>query len=178
MSSYLLKSKMDSDYFAQELFGKLIGKENPIFLCVGSSRCVGDCLGPIVGELLTKKYNINAMVYGNLDNNITVNNIDNYVSFIKKEHPSSPIIIVDSSVGNEDEVGLVKFSQGGIIPAGYIQERKQILGDFGITSVVNTVGISQLIFLKGTTLKIIWKLGAFIAESVNKFMVKKAEFSF
>jgi len=178
MSSYLLSSKMDSNNFAQDLFIKLTNKETPVFLCIGSSRCVGDCLGPIVGELLTKKYNVNTTVYDNLDNNITSKNIDNYVSFIRREHPISPIIIVDSAVGSEDEIGLVKFSQGGIIPAGYTKERKQILGDFGITSIVNTVGINQLLFLKGTTLKIIWKLGSFIAESINKFMVKKTNFSF
>lgn len=173
MASYLLKEKMDSDQLSQEIFGKLLGKENPVFICIGSSRCVGDCLGPIVGELLIKKYNINALVYGNLDNNITCSNLDSYVSFARKEHPFSPIILVDSSVGNEEDIGLVRFSQGGIIPAGYLGERQQILGDYGITSVINTTGTSQLLFLKGTTIKIVWRLGSFIAEAINKFIKKR-----
>lgn len=172
MSYYPLKEKMDSNQLSNDLLKNLIGKSQPVFLCVGSSRCVSDCLGPIVGELLIKKYNISAFVYGNMDTNVTVKNIDEFVSFIRKEHPLSPIVLIDSSVGNEDEVGMVKFCKGGVIPGGYTHQRTQILGDYSLTSIVTTTGTDQLIFLRSTTLKMVWKTSLFIADAISKFLNK------
>ena len=36
----------------------------PVILCIGTDKVPGDSLGPVVGDLLIMKYNIDAFVYG------------------------------------------------------------------------------------------------------------------
>lgn len=43
---------------------------NAILLCIGTDLVIGDCLGPIVGEILINR-NVNAYVYGTLTRPVT-----------------------------------------------------------------------------------------------------------
>ena len=62
---------------AMNIVNELLCSENkPVFLCVGSDKVLGDCVGAYTGELLSKKYHINAFVYGNLDNSVNANNLE------------------------------------------------------------------------------------------------------
>ena len=96
----------------------LIRHEKPVFLCVGTEKVVGDSVGVLVGEMLTKKYGINGYIYGNFDENITAKNINEIIKKIKINHPNSPIVVVDGILGDLTEVGQVKFYPQGVSPAG------------------------------------------------------------
>ena len=63
----------------------------PIVLCIGSDRVTGDCLGPIVGQMLTER-KANAYVYGTLDRPVTALNLKDAIAHISK--------------GNSDKMGL------------------------------------------------------------------------
>ena len=78
--------------FAYSLLNKLRGKEMPVFLCVGSDKFVCDCLAPIVAEMLTKKYNIPAYVYGGLDYNINASNLTQAKNYIETIHSTQGFI--------------------------------------------------------------------------------------
>ena len=56
---------------------------NKVIICIGTSKCIGDSLGPLVGENLYNRINkSNIYVFGNLKNNITYQNIDAVLSKI------------------------------------------------------------------------------------------------
>ena len=71
-----------------------------VFLCIGTDRIIGDCLGPLVGTMLQEKlekYNVfNINIYGNLKENICYTNIQNILKIINQKHQNACIIVVDA----------------------------------------------------------------------------------
>ena len=62
---------------------ELYNKNNKVFLCIGTNKCIGDSLGPKIGEILNEKlYNNNIYVIGNLRENINYSNIFNTLNKI------------------------------------------------------------------------------------------------
>ena len=69
---------------------------NKIILCIGTSKCIGDSMGPMVGEYLYNNINKKGIyVYGNLKNNITYQNIDSILNKINKHLNNSYIVVID-----------------------------------------------------------------------------------
>lgn len=147
--------------FAYSIFCKLNGKEKPVFLCVGSDKFICDSLAPIVGEFLTKKYNINAYVYGGLDYNINASNLNLAINYIETEHPRSQIILIDATLG--DNVGKVIVSNGSFAGLGKILPIRKY-GDFSILGVVGNKG--RNFELNSTRLNLVVKLSKFIAKGI------------
>lgn len=139
----------------------------PIFMCVGTSKVVADCIGPLVGHLLTEKYNISTFVYGNLKNNITLDNVNFYYDFIKNTHKNSKIYVIDSALGELENVGLVKFNKGAIYLGGHFTQNNPLVGHYNLLGVINTTGVNSLLFLKNTKLNTCLKMAHYIAASIN-----------
>ena len=139
--------------------------EKPVFLCVGSDKVIGDSVGVLVGELLSKKYQINGYVYGNLDNCVTARNLDNTIYEIKKTHPYSPIVVVDGVLGETHEIGSVKYYPYPSIPGG-VYNKGTLVGDYSILGVVDVKGIDSLSLIKSVKLTNVIKMAEFIAESI------------
>lgn len=110
-------------------------RQKPVILCVGTQKVSGDMLGPMVGSILTEKYNINSYVYGTLNNPVNGLNIEEYISFIKKIHSKSLIITVDAAMGLKNEVGLVKLKKDGIVAGAAFGRKKKTIG-IGLVGVV------------------------------------------
>lgn len=149
LSSFLLKSK-----------------EKPIFLCVGTDKVVGDLVGVIVGELLSKKYHPNAYVYGNLDYAVTNKNIPIVVEYLKQNYPQNPVIVIDGICGETHELKHIKAYEHGCVPGGEFGFGVPV-GDYSILGVVDVKGIDKLGFLKSVKLKTVVGIAEFIAESIN-----------
>ena len=74
---------------------------NKIILCIGTSDCIGDSLGPMVGEHLYNNINkSNIYIYGNLKNNITYKNINIILNKLNTQIKRHYIILVDSALSN------------------------------------------------------------------------------
>lgn len=151
--------------------------KKPVFVCLGTTKVLGDCLGPIVGELLTKKYSICNYVYGNLAQNITQKNISDYFCFIKAKHPKTPIYVIDACLGDLTAVGYVNFKSGAIYTNGTLTNKRELTdndnatsvyhyGDYNLTACVNTVGINSLLFLKTIKLNSVLECAEFIAKAI------------
>ena len=57
-----------------------------VFLCIGSDRVTGDCLGPYIGHLLTPHETGHIFVYGTLSSPVHALNLEKISSVIKKFH--------------------------------------------------------------------------------------------
>lgn len=155
----------DCKKFALELYGKLRKDIRPVFLCVGSDKFVCDSMAPIVGEMLTKKYNINAFVYGGLDFNINSHNLITAVNYIESEHPYSQIILIDATLGND--VGSVELTSGTFAGMGRLLPIKKI----GTFSILGIVGKKEKSFnLNSTSLNVVYSLSKFISKGIAMAM--------
>ena len=59
-----------------------------VFLCIGSDRVTGDCLGPYIGHLLTPHETGHIFVYGTLSSPVHALNLEKISSLIKKFCPN------------------------------------------------------------------------------------------
>ena len=150
-----------------EISNIMLNSKTPVvFLCVGSDRIVGDCLSPMVGEMIKEVIGKKALVYGTLDSPINYKNLQNTLTNIKEKHKDSMLVIIDSVLGKKDEVGFVKFNKGGVVLGGEYHEGLQA-GNYHILGVVNTTGINSLTFLKSVKLGKVIKMSEFIADAIK-----------
>ena len=90
-----------------------------IFLCIGTDRITGDCLGPLVGSNLKELF-INdpkIEVIGNIEEPIHLGNIKNEIKKIKKNSGENLIISIDSALARKNNIGEI-----------YIQEKPLAIG--------------------------------------------------
>ena len=112
----------------------VLGKQ-PIVLCIGSDRVTGDCLGPIVGQMLTER-KANAVVYGTLASPVTALNLKDAIGHIKQAHGDKKILAIDSSVGRLADVGKIRIAFGSIAPGSADGKKLPKVGDVSITATV------------------------------------------
>lgn len=108
-------------------------KNLPVIMCIGTDLVGGDCLGPLVGQLLVMR-NLPAYVYGTLDSPITALNLKEFYAFIKEQH-STTIIAVDSCVG--ENVGRISVNSGGLLPGAASNKSLPMVGDISVTAVTS-----------------------------------------
>ncbi len=88
---------------------------NPIIACIGSTKILSDCFGPIVGQLLVDKYQIQATVIGTLYNPLHAVNLIPRMREAIELNPNGKIIAVDA-FESKDNKDSVKIINGGIKP--------------------------------------------------------------
>ncbi|PKK95794.1 MAG: spore protease YyaC [Tenericutes bacterium HGW-Tenericutes-4] len=138
--------------------------EKPIILCLGSDKVIADCLGPLVGHLLTKQYKIDAIVYGTLGRSIDKQNLEVYYNHITKTHKNKKILVIDASLGELEKFGTIQIKKGGLLSHGnnYVKP----LGDVVITGIVLPNGVNYKYLIKETKLNFINSLAEEIAKIV------------
>ncbi|MGN0961227.1 MAG: DUF1256 domain-containing protein [Christensenellales bacterium] len=164
------KTRDDLKNFAYELMRNLRKGYYPVFLCVGSDKFVCDSLAPIVAELLRKKYNIKAYVYGGLDYNINASNLVQAVNYIETEHPYSSLVLIDATLGNN--VGSIRLTNGSFAGLG----RELPIKKIGQISILGVVGRKGKNFdLNSTRLKVVTDLAQFISQGCAMAVWKLSE---
>lgn len=107
----------------------------PVVLCIGSDRVTGDCLGPLVGQMLVER-GANAFVYGTLDRPVTALNLKDAILHIRKTHGDKKVLAIDSSVGRLSDVGKIRIAFGSIAPGSADGKILPKVGDVSITATV------------------------------------------
>lgn len=123
--------------FVAKMFEAAIDKNerDVVIVCFGTNAISGDSLGPLVGTLLTKKYNIGAFVYGTDEAQINGQNMKEWMSFVKSAHENALLVAVDASLGNKDKVGQIVLRDDGVCPSG-VTGKSERFGDVGVLGIV------------------------------------------
>lgn len=137
-----------------------------VFLCIGSDRMTGDCLGPYIGQQLSK-YNIKGIyVYGTLFRPVHALNIKQISAYIKCMHPNALIIAIDASLGEKKHLGYVAIGNGSLYPGAGVQKELPPVGDIYITGIVNIGGILEQLTLQTTRLSFVISLADTITKGI------------
>ena len=109
-----------------------LGKK-PIIACIGSTKIISDSFGPMVGQLLVDKYQVNATVIGTLRSPLHAVNIIDRIQLATKLSPTSKILAVDAyeSTHNADSIRIIN---GGIKPGLASGKDLPRIGDVSIIS--------------------------------------------
>lgn len=140
-------------------------RRRPVILCVGSDRVTGDCIGPLVGHLLKTRYDVQTFVYGGLDSPVHALNLTQTVAFIAARHPE-PLLVIDSSVGAENDIGTIRLFSGGVRPGSALGKNLGSIGDVGITATVAPKNSD----LSAVRLHLVFTLAETIAAAVASYL--------
>lgn len=134
----------------------------PVVLCIGSDRVTGDCLGPIVGQMLVER-GANAFVYGTLARPVTALNLKDAVRHIKSAHGDKKVLAIDSSVGKLGDVGKIHIAFGSIAPGSADGKKLPKVGDVSITATVTDPRKTPL---SAVRLGVVYSLATDIADRI------------
>lgn len=137
-----------------------------VFLCIGSDRLTGDCLGPYVGKELLSHSTGRVHVYGTLKNPVHALNLSNISAMIRKQHPKALVIAIDASLGQKKHLGYVTIGNGSLYPGAAVQKNLPPVGDIHITGIVNTSGMLEHLTLQTTRLSTVIALADTITEGI------------
>lgn len=137
-----------------------------IFLCIGSDRVTGDCLGPYIGYQLSQLDLHGVYVYGTLHDPVHALNLTKISQLIKALHPNGLVIAIDASLGQKKHLGYVTIANGALYPGAGVQKELPPVGDIHITGIVNIAGILEQLTLQTTRLSTVISLADTITQGI------------
>lgn len=142
-----------------------------VFLCIGTDRATGDCLGPLVGSRL-KSLSPSTFVYGTLETPVHATNLQETLDEIFAIYTQPFIIAVDACLGNANRIGYINVRRGSLKPGTALNKTLPSVGDFHISAVVNVGGFFEHMVLQNTRLFIVSKMADIIAKGLYLARVK------
>ena len=142
-----------------------------VYLCIGTDRATGDCLGPLVGSRL-KILSPQASVFGTLETPVHATNLHQALEKIFCSYESPFIIAVDACLGSAERIGYINVRKGSLKPGTALNKSLPQVGDFHISGVVNVGGFFEHMVLQNTRLFIVYKMADIIAKSLYLARVK------
>jgi len=120
----------------------VISKKNIVIVCIGTDKCIGDCVAPIVGTILMES-GYSFPVYGTLHEPIHALNIREKLAKIVKEHDNPFIIGIDACLGDKEDIGIIRIKNDPIIPGSGRGTSLPRVGNMSIVGIVHEVeGVS------------------------------------
>lgn len=160
--------------FIQNLKSKLDVKKETVFLCIGTDRVIGDSIGPITGSLLKNKF-CDMRVYGDLNNNLTFENIENKINEINLKFKNPYIVAIDAALSDENNIGKIFVDETGINIGKGLNKNQNKIGDIGVKVVVGKdYNDKELNFktLQNVSLSKIIKLSKKISDGISSALNK------
>lgn len=114
----------------------ITSEKNTVIVCIGTDRCIGDCVAPIVGTIL-RESGFLLPVYGTLHEPIHALNIREKLDKIVKDHNDPFIIGIDACLGDKEDIGIIKIKNDPVIPGSGVGESLPKVGNISIIGIVH-----------------------------------------
>lgn len=137
-----------------------------VFLCIGTDRVTGDCLGPFVGQKLSSYSGTDFSVYGTLFQPVHALNLTDIYQHIQTHHPNALVIAIDASLGKKKHLGYVTIANGALHPGAAIHKQLPSVGHIHITGIVNVSGVLEQLTLQTTRLSTVIFLADKIVQGI------------
>lgn len=152
-------------YYEIAYFLKDYIDENTLIVCIGTDRCIGDCLGPLVGTLLQDSP-FPLPVYGTISDPIHALNLEKKINEIKAMHPKSNIIGVDACLGDSDCIGEIQGRDYPIHPGKGVGKTLPDVGETSIIGIVDSSDNNELFTNRTIRLSLIMDMSKVIADAL------------
>lgn len=139
--------------------------DRTIIVCIGTDKCIGDCLGPLVGTLLVKS-NFSYPVIGTLENPAHAVNLDGVIKNINQKYPNPFIIAIDACLGHNDYIGDIQVKLGPVHPGKGVGKALPNVGDISIVGVVDSIDVSDIFSIRSIRLNLIMKMAEVISSAI------------
>lgn len=137
-----------------------------VFVCIGTDRSTGDCLGPMIGTHLQRN-RFHLPIYGTLQEPVHAMNLSKYLSHINKTYENPFLVAIDACLGTKEHIGYITLDQGSLFPGESIQKSLPCIGDLAITGIVNHARKSNFLVLQSTRLHLVMQLAMTISKGIS-----------
>lgn len=152
-------------YYELAYFIKDYISKNTIILCIGTDKFIGDCLGPLVGTLLSNKH-FPIPIYGTLKNPCHALNLEDTLNTIYKNHKNPCIIGIDACIGNESSIGEIQARDIPIHPGKGVGKSLPKVGDISIIGIVADADGPNFLNQKNIRLNLIFSMANVIVDAL------------
>ena len=157
--------KSNMGFYNIAFFIKDFIDSDSIIVCIGTDRCIGDCLGPLVGTLLKDKH-FPLPVYGTIASPIHALNIDTRLDEIKTLHPHSKIIGIDACLGDSSSIGEIHARDYPIHPGKGVGKVLPNVGDISIIGIVDSSDNPEIFTSRSIRLSLVLDMSIVIVNSL------------
>jgi len=152
-------------YYDIAFFLKNYIQDNTVIVCIGTDRCIGDCLGPLVGTLL-KERGFPLPVYGTISDPIHALNIERKLREVTTIHSDSLIIGVDACLGDTDCIGEIQARDYPIHPGKGVGKLLPEVGAASVIGIVDSSDNNELFTNRNIRLDLIMGMAKVITEAI------------
>ena len=162
------------NFLYKELVDVYKSNREIIFICIGTDRCTGDYLGPLIGYKSKNHFKnlsqLNIFIYGTLESPIHSKNLIDIISKIKSTFKNPYIVAIDSCLGSINNIGKVFIDKAPIFPGLAVNKNLPPIGDLSITGIVNIASNYEFLILQNTRLFTVMSLADCITNGIFYFI--------
>ncbi|HEX6987891.1 MAG TPA: spore protease YyaC [Bacillota bacterium] len=138
-----------------------------VYLCIGTDRSTGDCLGPLVGTMLVEAGVPPERVHGTLAEPVHAANLTARLGAGLLPGDGPPLVIaVDACLGQARSVGAITVGPGALRPGAGVQKDLPAVGDVYVTGTVNVGGFMEYFVLQNTRLSLVLNMARVITTAL------------
>lgn len=152
-------------YYKIATFLKDYLNKNTVIVCIGTDRCIGDCLGPLVGTLLKYK-NFPLPVYGTVTEPIHALNMEKKLDEINNIYPFANIIGIDACLGEKSSIGEIQVRDYPVHPGKGVGKVLPDVGKISIIGIVDSNENNELFTSNNIRLNLIISMANVIADAL------------
>lgn len=140
-------------------------KDNTIIICIGTDKCIGDCLGPLVGTLLEASL-FPLPIYGTISAPIHALNINKRLDEINNLHPNACILGIDACLGDLKSIGEIHTRDYAIRPGKGVGKSLPAVGTASIIGIVDSSENSDFFSSRSIRLSLILDMARIITKGI------------
>ena len=167
MRSMHYKSEAVAEHLTNSLMKIL--ERDAIFVCIGTDRCTGDSLGPLVGTMLSKYDLGDHIVYGTIKHPVHALTIEKTVAEIQEKYKDRQVIAIDAASGLFS--GYMRVKDEPILPGLGVGKTLPAIGDYSIVATTCTKNENILY----TRLDLIFDMAEIIVGAITKAIAMESE---
>lgn len=142
-----------------------------LFLCIGSDRITGDCLGPLVGHRLSMCSLDGCTVLGTLSHPVHAGNLSQVMETISRTYPGHFVIAIDAALDCQETIGQIYLHNHPLSPGAGVQKLLPPAGEVSITGVVAPLEPFSAAALSETRLSVVMQMADCIVEGILFWMM-------
>lgn len=134
--------RYDSDESIMDMVDEIVdkylesGKKEFVIVNIGTDKCIGDCLGPMVGSFLKEQWSSVNNVEGTIEHPIHALNIQTSMETIRFKYDNPFIVGVDACIGEPESIGDILLRDTCLRPGKGVGKKLCEVGDISIVGVV------------------------------------------
>lgn len=133
------------------------------FLCIGTDRSSGDCLGPWVGTLLQEAGF--ERVVGTLESPCDSDQLPDVIPTLPA---TGKILALDACLGRPESIGAYLVAAAPLIPARSVGKKFPPVGAFSVAGIVNETDPKPFWTLQSTSLFRVMNMARIMAEAIER----------